>query len=51
MNQELVIRSTGDKIDICLRNRITGEVKYLYSDIEDDEWLIALIKDSINEIR
>lgn len=48
ITKELVVRSTGYKFDICLRDRISGEIEYLYMDV-DPEWLTALTKDCIEE--
>ena len=48
ITKELVIRSTGCKFDICMRDRISGEIEYLYMDI-DPEWLAALAKDCVEE--
>ena len=48
ITKELIIGSTGCKFDICLRDRISGEIEYLYMDV-DPEWLAAIIKDCIEE--
>lgn len=46
-NKEIVIKSTGCKVDICQRDIITNEIEYLYTDIESIDWLVALIRDCI----
>lgn len=42
--KELVVRSTGCRFDICLRDG--EEIQYLYTDV-DAEWVSVLVNDYI----